>query len=98
VRILPAPSASTVPDFRTQLAAIGAPAEEAPDWILEVSVRVTGDAVGVVGLLYRAPELDVPGRESFGLTYDRADGALLDVPREIARGVAGMVERVLAER
>ena len=93
--IIPAPYASSVPDFRTQLATIGTPLGDAPDWILEVSVRVTSDEVGVVGLLYRTPALDVPGRESFGVGYDVADRALLEVPREIGRGVAAMVERVL---
>jgi hypothetical protein len=95
LRIVPAPSASSVSEFRTQLAAIGASLEERPDWILEVSVRVTDGEVAVVGLLYRSPELDVPGRESFSVTYDAADRALLEVPREIARGVAAMVERAL---
>ncbi|MBM4183281.1 MAG: hypothetical protein FJ207_03545 [Gemmatimonadetes bacterium] len=98
VRIRPAPSASSVPDFSTQLATIGATEDDAPDWILEVNVRVTAGTVGVVGLLYRAPLLDVPGRESFSVGYDRPEETVIEVPREIARGVAQMVERVLGER
>jgi hypothetical protein len=97
VRIRPAPSASSVPDFRTQLATIGAAAEDAPAWILEVSVRVTPDEVGVVGLLYRSPALTLPGRESFGVPYDSSPSATLSMPREIARGIAAMVERALQE-
>ena len=96
LRVVPTPSASSVPDFRTQLAAIGTPALDAPEWILEVSVRVTSAEVRVIGLLYRGPAFDVPGRESFGVSYAGTEGMLLDVPREIARGVAAMVERVLA--
>jgi hypothetical protein len=98
LRVIPAPSAASVPAFRTQLATIGAPLEQAPDWILEVSVRVSEDEVAVVGLLYRTPAFDIPGRERFGLTVDQTHGALLDAPREIALGVAAMVERVLAGR
>jgi hypothetical protein len=94
LRIVPAPSASSVPAFRTQMATIGADAE-APAWILEVSVRVTSGEVAVVGLLYRSPGLDVPGRESFGVTHGPTPSALLEVPREIARGVAAMVEQVI---
>jgi hypothetical protein len=96
--IIPAPYASSVPDFRTQLTTIGSSLEDAPDWILEVSVRVGSGEVGVVGLLYRTPTLDVPGRESFGVAYDVADRALLEVPREVGRGVAAMVERALEGR
>jgi len=95
VRIRPAPSASSVPNFRVQLAAIGAE-EDAPRWILEVSVRVTDRAARVVGLLYRSPDLDLPGRASFDVTYGRAEEALVDIPRQIAVGVSEMVERALA--
>jgi len=93
--IVPAPSAASVPAFRTQLAAIGTPPEGAPDYILEVSVRVAEDRAAVVALLYRSPELDVRGRESFDVTYAPDDGHILESPRDIAHGVAGMVERVL---
>ncbi len=98
LRVIPAPSASSVPEFRTQLATIGTPLEDTPHWILEVSVRVTDHEAVVVGLLYRTPVLDVPGRERFGVTVDPTHGALLDAPRDIAIGVAAMVERVFAER
>jgi hypothetical protein len=95
VSIVPAASASSMPAFRTQLATIGTPPEREPDWILEVSLRVAEGRAAVVALLYRSPELDVPGRESFDVTYAPDDGHILESPRDIARGVAAMVERVL---
>ena len=96
LRVVPAASATSVPEFRTQLSAIGTPVQDAPEWILEVSVRVTSTEVRVIGLLYRSPGFDVPGRESFGVSYVGAESMLLDVPRAIAMGVADMVARVLA--
>ena len=59
-----------------------------------MNVRVGGNQARVVGLLYRGPAFDLHGRESFDVRYGSAESAMLDAPREIARGVSEMVDRV----
>jgi hypothetical protein len=98
LRIVPAPTASSIPELRRQLAAFGIASEDTPDWILEVSLRVTSTEVRGVTLLYRSPTLDLPGRESFGLAYAAEEKVLVELPREIAERVTTMVEEVLADR
>jgi hypothetical protein len=97
LRIVSAASAGSLQELRTQLAALGVETSEFPRWILEVSVRVTGDEARAVGLLHQSPSFDVPGRTSFDVTYGGAEAALLDAPREVARRVAQMVTDVLGQ-
>jgi hypothetical protein len=95
LRIIPTPSASSVPDLRRQLAALGVAVDEGPDLILEVSLRVTIDEVRGVALLHRAPTMDVTGREGFGLEHVGADQVLVDLPLSIAGRVTAMVAGAL---
>jgi hypothetical protein len=97
LRVVPTPTATSVPELRRQLAALGIAIEDTPDWILDVSVRMTHSEVRTIALLYRSPAMDVPGRKSFGVEYAGEEKALVDLPREIAGPVAAMVDSVLAE-
>jgi hypothetical protein len=96
LRIVSATYAGSLQDFRRQLAALGVEAQEVPSWILEVSIRVTGDEARAIGLLHRSPTFDLPGRVSVDVTYGGAEAALLEAPQEVARGVSAMVAEVLA--
>lgn len=96
LRIIPAAYAGSLQDLRRQFAVLGTQPADEPGWILGVDVRVTADRARVIGLLYRSPAFDLPGRVSFDVTYGGAEAALLEAPREIARGVSRMVEEVLA--
>jgi hypothetical protein len=96
LRIREASYAGSLGDFRRQLSVIGAPSGDAPEWILDVSVRATRAEARVVGVLYRSPAFDVLEREGFEVTYGSPDAVLLDAPQEIARGVVGIVEEALA--
>lgn len=95
LRIRDASYSGTLGDLRRQLTAVGAPSRDAPRWILDTRVRAGGDAIRVVALLYRGPSFEVAARAAFDVRYGGADAVLLEVPQEIARGVAGMVEGVL---
>jgi hypothetical protein len=97
LRIVSATYASSLQDLRRQLAALGVTEVEEPRWILEVNIRVTARAARGVGLLHRSPGYDLPGRLSFDVTYESADAALLEAPKEVAREVAAMVATVLQD-
>jgi hypothetical protein len=92
LEIVSAAYASSLQDLTRQLAAIGTPGDDMPEWILDVSCIVTGDAVHVYGLLYRGAGFGVPGRDSFDQTFTSSGDMVIDVPRAIAERVVEMVE------
>jgi hypothetical protein len=87
-------------DFTKQLAAIGtsapgSPIDDMPDWILDVSVIVTGEAVRVIAQLSRGADFGVPGRASFEQAFATPDDMVTDVPRAVAERVVTMVAGVI---
>jgi len=98
LEVVSVPYARSLQDLTNQLAVMigepgsSAPRANVPDWILDVSVVVTADAVHVFSVVYSGAGFGVQGRDSFEQTFDAPEEMVIEVPRAIAERVAAMVE------
>jgi len=95
IEVVSASYATSLQDFMRQLATISEPGADVPEWILDVNVIVGGNAVRVVGLLYRGAGFGVPGRVSFDQEFGSPAETVIEVPRAIADRIAAMVDQVI---